>query len=964
MRQRRVAMVISLMALLLTLAPAAASAASGPITWAAPVAADAQPPWGDQISLRGVSCLSTSSLCVAVDSRGRVVSTTDPTGGTSAWHIAALPGVSRLTGVSCADGPFCVAVGTDLNFDNFIATSSDPTGGASAWHVEPISVTGVIEGVSCGTSSFCALVDNAGNVWTSGTPATAASWTSTDIDGSHPLNAISCPSTSLCMAVDNAGNAIYSTNPAASTPTWTTTDVDGSNVLSAVSCIATGECWITDGQGNVLHSNGATYSSGWTSVVVGNPATTGEWAQISCSATACAAVDDIGSIAASDTPMSSQASDWTVQAVDPGHNTLPVDCLPNSCVAVDVSGHALTARDPTGTWTTTLIDGASGVGAVACPSVSLCVAGDDAGGVLSSTEPTGGAGAWQRALVDPGGRISAAACPSASLCVLGDDQGDILTSSNPAGGAGSWTSPVSLTGGPPLVAISCPAVSLCVASDGFGGDVWTSTDPAGGAGAWSSVSVDPGQFLEYVTCPSASLCVAVDDNGAVLTSTDPAGGTSAWSAPVDVDPGHSLFGASCANNALCVAVDDSGTAFVSTAPTSGNWLAQNIDPNGDGFAAVACRPGPTCVAVDFDGNAVASTDPAGGASTWSAPQNIDAGSMNGFNTVSCSPGLLCVAADVIGNLVVGTPQPPSASGSPTIAGTAAIGSQLTESHAAWTGDPVSFTYQWEDCDLSGGACTAIPGATAQTYAVKASDAGHTLRVSETAANAGGSGIPVVSAPTAAVPFAPTPTPNGSAPSMVVRPAVSGAAIVGHVLRARLGTWAGSSPLAYAYQWQACRRTCTDVAGATGTNYRLRNGDRGARIRVEVTASNALGSASAVSATAGPVLTLKQIRTTLLHAAAPHGRATRYATILARHGFTVAFSGLIPGKLRVVWKSHGLVLATGSVRFVGSGRHRLHVKLTATGRRLLAAHAGRLTANITFTPSGAKALSFSEKLSLR
>ncbi|MGN6872484.1 MAG: hypothetical protein ACTHMY_29190 [Solirubrobacteraceae bacterium] len=963
MLQRRVAMVISLMALLLTLAPAAASAASGPITWGAPVAADAQPPWGDPVTLTGLSCLSTP-LCVAVDGRGRVVSTTDPTGGTSDWHIASLPGVSRLSDVSCANGTFCVAVGTDLNSDNFIATSSDPTGGASAWHVEPISITALIEGVSCASNSFCALVDNAGNVWTSSTPAAAASWTKTDIDGSHPLNAISCPSASLCMAVDNTGNAIYSTDPTDSTPTWTVTDVDGTRVLTAVSCITSGECWIADGQGNVLHSNGATYSSGWTSVAVGDPATTGAWEQISCSGTTCAAVDDIGSLAASNSALSSQASDWTIQPVDPGHHTLPVDCIPNSCVAVDVSGNALTASDPTGTWTTTLIDGASGLDGLACPSVSLCVAGDDAGGVLSSTEPAGGAGAWQRALVDSGGRIFGVACPSVSLCVLGDDRGDILTSSNPAGGAGAWTSPVSLTGGTPLLSISCPTVSLCAAVDGFGGDVWVSTNPTGGAGAWSSAPVDSGHFLEYVSCPSASLCVAVDDNGSVLSSTDPAGGASAWSAPVSVDPGHTLSGVSCANGTLCVAVDDNGTAFVSTDPTGSNWLPAVIDPNGDGFAGVACRPGPTCVAVDFDGNAVASADPAAGASTWSAPENIDAGSMNGFNAVNCSPGLLCVAVDVVGNVVVGTPPPPSASGSPTITGTAAIGQQLTEAHAGWTGDPVSFAYQWEDCDASGGACTAIPGATAQSYAVQASDAGHTLRVSETAANAGGSGMPAVSAATLAVPSVPSSSPGPSAPSVSKAPTISGAAIVGHRLHASTGVWLGTAPLSYAYQWQACRRSCTDLAGATGSTYMLRKGDRGARVRVEVTASNVVGRTSAVSATVGPVLTVKQIQTTLLHASVPHGRAARYATILASHGFTVAFAGLMPGKLRVVWKSGKVVVATGTLRFIQGGRHRLHLKLTAAGRRLLAAHAGKLTATVTFTPAGGQAMSFSERFSLR
>jgi hypothetical protein len=38
--------------------------------------------------------------------------------------------------------------------------------------------------------------------------------------------------------------------------------------------------------------------------------------------------------------------------------------------------------------------------AVSCPSVSLCVAGDQNGNVLTSTDPTGGANAWTIVPVD------------------------------------------------------------------------------------------------------------------------------------------------------------------------------------------------------------------------------------------------------------------------------------------------------------------------------------------------------------------------------------------------------------------------------------------------------------------------------------------------------------------------------------------------------------------------------------
>jgi hypothetical protein len=112
-----------------------------------------------------------------------------------------------------------------------------------------------------------------------------------------------------------------------------------------------------------------------------------------------------------------------------------------------------------------------------------------------------------------------------------------------------------------------------------------------------------------------------------------------------------------------------------------------------------------------------------------------------------------------------------------------------------------------------------------------------------------------------------------------------------------------------------------------------------------------------------VLTLGQIRAALLHAAVPHGHAERYAAILAGHGFIVTFRGLIPGALRVTWKSNRTVLGSGTLDFTGAGPHKLHLKLTGAGTRLLRAHAGVLSATIAFRPAGGRTLTFSERFSL-
>jgi hypothetical protein len=62
----------------------------------------------------------------------------------------------------------------------------------------------------------------------------------------------------------------------------------------------------------------------------------------------------------------------------------------------------------------------------------------------------------------------------------------------------------------------------------------------------------------------------------------------------------------------------------------------------------------------------------------------------------------------------------------------------------------SFGYQWLRCNTAGRACASIRGATARTYQLTARDAGHRIRVRESAFDITGAGPPATSAPTAVV----------------------------------------------------------------------------------------------------------------------------------------------------------------------------------------------------------------------
>jgi RTX calcium-binding nonapeptide repeat (4 copies)/WD40-like Beta Propeller Repeat len=74
-------------------------------------------------------------------------------------------------------------------------------------------------------------------------------------------------------------------------------------------------------------------------------------------------------------------------------------------------------------------------------------------------------------------------------------------------------------------------------------------------------------------------------------------------------------------------------------------------------------------------------------------------------------------------------------------------------------------------------------------------------------------------------------------------------VVGHFLVAGVGSWDGSFPISYKFQWKRCdaadrlNGTCVDIANATSSFYTPTSSDLGKRLRVQVTATNSQGTAS-------------------------------------------------------------------------------------------------------------------------
>jgi hypothetical protein len=91
------------------------------------------------------------------------------------------------------------------------------------------------------------------------------------------------------------------------------------------------------------------------------------------------------------------------------------------------------------------------------------------------------------------------------------------------------------------------------------------------------------------------------------------------------------------------------------------------------------------------------------------------------------------------NTVQATGAAPKNTSAPTISGTPKENAVLTVNHGNWSGtNPITFAYQWQRCDATGGNCTNIAGATNTTYTATSADVANVLRVNVTATNSKGS----------------------------------------------------------------------------------------------------------------------------------------------------------------------------------------------------------------------------------
>lgn len=254
---------------------------------------------------------------------------------------------------------------------------------------------------------------------------------------------------------------------------------------------------------------------------------------------------------------------------------------------------------------------------------------------------------------------------------------------------------------------------------------------------------------------------------------------------------------------------------------------------------------------------------------------------------------------------------PLTAATPTISGSAIVGSVLTAKAGTWTSG-TTLKYQW----LANG--TAIGGATASTYTVTSSRSGQRITVAVTGSKSGYATTTKTSAGTAYVMRPSTPT-------------ISGTFAYGSTLTVKPNTW--TSGTTFTYQWLANGKA---ISGATKSTLKLGSAQKATQISVKVTGKKSgHPTVAKTSSKSAKVLT----------AGSPWISGTRAvgSTLTAKTGTWTAST-----TYRYQWYANGSAIsgATKSTFKLGSAQANDRITVKVTGKRSGYATVAKTSSNTT------------------
>jgi large repetitive protein len=272
---------------------------------------------------------------------------------------------------------------------------------------------------------------------------------------------------------------------------------------------------------------------------------------------------------------------------------------------------------------------------------------------------------------------------------------------------------------------------------------------------------------------------------------------------------------------------------------------------------------------------------------------------------------------------------PVASAVPVLTGTPVVGQTLRVTSGTWPDRP-SVRRQWYRDDA------AIGAATGTSYTLVDADAGHEVRVVETAVLAGRHDGSAASEPMAVRPM---PVLEATSP-----PRVSGTPRVGEQLTADPGTWSGTGSPRFTYQWLRDGVAVGEVSSRS--SYTVTAADAARRISVLVRATSSGFAPGEATSTAVAVARMRS--TTTLALSATRAPARQRVTLTAQ--VSVSGAGTPGGTVTVHDGNRRLtakrVGSSGSVTYrlprLSPGRHTIKVTYAGTTQVAPSSRSVRLT----------------------